>query len=927
MKNTILMVFLGVLCYGVNAQNTLQGVVIDADTELPLKQVQIKILHGTFSTQSNLFGVFTLQNFPKGKSFVSVSLQGYETQKYSLNFNGKPIDLGTIKLYKLQIVHKELQSILLSEDELSTDDNAADNITGLLQATKDTYLKTAAYEFSSSFYKVRGLGSEYGLVLINGIELNKIINNRPLWSNWGGLNHITNNQEFFAGLHTSTHNFGSILGTTQINTFPTNARPGTKISFTSSNRSYKNRILVSYTSGLLKSGWNFSFAASKRTAKEGFVEGTHYKSNSFFASIEKKINKNHRIVFSGIFTPNYRGKSSANTEEVYQLKGIDYNSYWGFQNGKIRNSRVKKVVEPILIFNHQWTINSTTKLQTNIGYQFGQIGNSRIDYLGNKIDGTLHNIPVIVSLGGSNPDPSYYQNLPSFGLMKKYSNVYEMQETFKNNGQIDWNSMYTANKHVFNNGLSTYIIYEDRTDDKQLHLSTLLTKTFSEKIALNASFQLKQLRSENYAKVLDLLGGKGFLDIDAFASNNIRKQSNLFEPNRIVVKGEDFKYNYSLRAKVLKSFIQIQLRYPRFDGFLAGAFATTQYQRIGNYHNGKFNIMEESYGKSKLQQFASFGLKIGGTYKITGRHLLNFTSAFLTKPPSLGHTFSNIRISNHLINPALKQKIKSFDVSYVFRSSSIKSKITAYYTKIKDATEISYYFANGIDGDGLENAAFVQEILTGIDKKHIGVEIGIEAQVLPDIKLRAVAAIGQYRFDNNPLLTLTSEKETFQFDSRLAYLKNYKLPVGPQKAYSVGFEYRSPEYWWFGATVNLFDDIYVGVNPLTRTQNFSNNGGVPFNDYSPELAKELLQQEKFQKYTVVNFVGGKTWKVNSYYIGFFVSINNLLNTHYKTGGFEQARNANYRELRDDKALEKPVFGNKYWFGRGTTYFLNINIRF
>ena len=58
---------------------------------------------------------------------------------------------------------------------------------------------------------------------------------------------------------------------------------------------------------------------------------------------------------------------------------------------------------------------------------------------------------------------------------------------------------------------------------------------------------------------------------------------------------------------------------------------------------------------------------------------------------------------------------------------------------------------------------------------------------------------------------------------------------------------------------------------------------------------------------------------------FFASVNNLLDEVFKTGGFEQGRNANYRELRNDKALDTPVFGSKYWYGRGATYFLNVNI--
>ena len=68
-------------------------------------------------------------------------------------------------------------------------------------------------------------------------------------------------------------------------------------------------------------------------------------------------------------------------------------------------------------------------------------------------------------------------------------------------------------------------------------------------------------------------------------------------------------------------------------------------------------------------------------------------------------------------------------------------------------------------------------------------------------------------------------------------------------------------------------------------------------------------------------------KIDQYYIGFFASINNLLDAEYKTGGFEQGRNANYRQLRDDKALDRPVFGSKYWYGRGATYFLNLYVKF
>jgi hypothetical protein len=245
---------------------------------------------------------------------------------------------------------------------------------------------------------------------------------------------------------------------------------------------------------------------------------------------------------------------------------------------------------------------------------------------------------------------------------------------------------------------------------------------------------------------------------------------------------------------------------------------------------------------------------------------------------------------------------------------------------MQDANEISFFFADGIGGD---NQAFVQEILQGVDKKHLGGELGIEVQATSTIKLKGVASLGQFTYDNNPDLYLSSE----DFEDGTRYLgqstlKDYKIAGGPQRAMSLGFEYRDPDYWWFGATTNFFSNAYIDVSPLQRSSNFYTDfDGQVFNDYDPAQARELLRQEQFEDYMLVNLVGGKSWKLGDYYVGFFASISNVLDKEYRTGGFEQGRNANFRELRDDSALETRVFGNRYWQGRGRTYFVNLYFRF
>ena len=929
---TILLVFF--ISFSTYAQNVIKGVVVDSEENNPLKGVSVDVKDTTLSVLTNENGVFILENLSSGSILIQISYPGYETQNFPVELDGNTIDLGTILLYKDFTEEEDLSTVTLSDDELNDDTIAADNISGLLQASRDIYLRTAAFEFSSSFFRIRGLDSENGKVLINGIEMNKLFNGRPQWSNWGGLNDVVRNQEFSNGLSASDYTFGGILGSTNINVRPSEQRVGSRISYASSNRSYAHRVMATHSSGLSKNGWAYTVAASKREGREGYVDGTMYNATSFFASVEKKFNDKHSINFTSITALNRRGKSAPQTQEVFDLRGIQYNSYWGSQNGSIRNSRIKEVSEPILMFNHYWNINESTSLQTNVSYQFGKIGNSRIDNNGTKVDGEAvdgDGNPYIVNLGASNPDPTYYQKLPSYALRQGYSNVYEIEQAFINDGQLNWTSLYNANANPNNNGNSSYVLYEDRNDDEQFTINTVLNKDVSENFTLNARVQYNRLTSKNFAEIIDLLGGTGYLDADSFAETFEEKQNDLLNPMNVVGVGEPFKYNFNLYSNVVDGFVQGQFRYNKVDFFLAASVSNTSHQRDGLFQNGGF--ADNSLGKSEKLNFTNFGSKGGFTYKASGRHLINMNAGYLTKAPYLRNSFSNSRENSNTVENLTSEKVLSSDLSYIFRGPILQAKLTGYYTKVQDATEISFFFADGIGGD---NTAFVQEILSGIDKKHFGAEFGIEAQVTPTIKLKAAGNFGQYTYDNNPNLYLTTENNTRSQDAGFvngrkdfgqSNLKNYKIAAGPQTAYSVGFEYRDPEYWFVGATANFFDNVYVDIAPLTRTSNFADDGGIPFNDYDEDIARQLLQQEKFDNYMVVNMIGGKSWKIGNQFISIFASVGNLFNTKYKSGGFEQGRNANYRQLKEDKELDIPVFGNKYWFGRGTTYFLNVNYRF
>jgi hypothetical protein len=111
------------------------------------------------------------------------------------------------------------------------DDAESQDISGLLQSSKDVFSNIAGFNFSAARYRVRGYDSENFNVTMNGITLNNPENGRAIWSFWGGLNDITRYSESKSGISASSYNFGSIGGYSNIDARATSIRKGSKISY------------------------------------------------------------------------------------------------------------------------------------------------------------------------------------------------------------------------------------------------------------------------------------------------------------------------------------------------------------------------------------------------------------------------------------------------------------------------------------------------------------------------------------------------------------------------------------------------------------------------------------------------------------------------------------------------------------------------
>jgi len=303
MKNNLLIFFVWIFSFfsAFSQNGTITGSVLDDKSNETISEVNVLIQNLEMQTFSDIDGFFNFKNnIPAGKQTLVFSKYGYESKSFEVIVpeNGA-VSIDKLKLkYKRQVstINNESQSvpelsqlvdepteessltteegeklsgpvidlidapvndqftISISDDELSDDTSGSDNISGLLQSSKDVFFRTAAYEFSSSFFKVRGLDSDNGMVHINGIEMNKLYNGRPQWGNWGGLNDVLRNQDFTDGITPSTYSFGGLLGANNINVRASEYSEGGRITYSSSNRSYTNRLMATYSSGIIEGG-------------------------------------------------------------------------------------------------------------------------------------------------------------------------------------------------------------------------------------------------------------------------------------------------------------------------------------------------------------------------------------------------------------------------------------------------------------------------------------------------------------------------------------------------------------------------------------------------------------------------------------------------------------------------------------------------
>ncbi len=815
-----------------------------------------------------------------------------------------------------------------TEAQLGEDDDMSQNVT-LISSNTNIYASEVGYLFSPVRFRYRAFDQKFNGVYINGVPMNDIENGQFRYTLVGGLNNQTRNKEFSLPFESNTFAFNEMGGVNNYNFRPAAMASGHRITLSGANRNYTLRGMYSYSTGLTDKGWAFSAGVSYRWANQGYVEGTFYNSLSYYLGLQKVFaGGRHSLAFSTWGNPTERASQGAGTDEAYWLANDRYyNPYWGYQNGKKRNSRIVNDYSPSAILTWDWNINDNSKLTTSLFGKYSMYKSTKLNYNNTE-----------------NPQPNYWKNLPSSyydvwnddndsyrtpEALAEWRNAVDYWKASKANRQINWDRLYAANKTVSEQGYDAMYYIQAKHSDA---LTVSLASTFNHQIDKDKSINIGIVAGTNkgmhYQTMDDLLGADHFTNINNYAlgmyynENSPEIQYDLNNPNAIVKVGDKFGYNYNLLVNNAKLWSSYSENFGNLNYTIAAKIGYTSMERDGKMRNGL--AANYSYGKSGVAEFIDGGVKFGANLHMGTGGTLSLGLGYEHRAPQARNAFEAPEINNNFVANLKNERIFSSELGYQYENAWLKANVNAYYSRLTNVTDWqNYYFDD-------ENS-FTYVSLTDMKKEYYGVEAGLKFKVTSAFDVKLLGTISEAKIINNSKLSYMKSSNGDEITDDKIYNKGMRESGTPLTAASLGLSYHQ-NGWYIDANCNYYDRIYLSYSPNYRYESTLNNraaAGQTVYDLQGNVLESAISQAKGHGGFMVDCSIGRSIYLKHGSLSINLSVTNVLNNRdIVTGGYEQSR-SDYSGSGDNTSRRAYSFSKNpmKFYAYGTNGMLNITYKF
>lgn len=851
-------------------QVKVSGTVYDAVTEETL--IGANVVYGNgMGVVTDFDGYYEIQLKP-GTYTLKASFVGFEPVSKTVTVKDKPLTidfkLGSLTLTEVEVtadvaIDRETPVAFsnVSPKQIQRELGSQD-LPMVLNSTPGIYATQQGGGDGDARINIRGFSQRNVAVMIDGVPVNDMENGWVYWSNWFGLDAITQKMQVQRGLGASKLAIPSVGGTINILTEGIDQKRTTNIKQEVANDGFL-RTTVGFNSGRLEGDWGFTVAGSYKRGN-GWVDNLWTEGYFYYFKVDKRLGK-HRLSLSGFGAP------QSHAQRSFRINMADHNAEYARDIFTGDDQ-----LYDLMVQHNQGNLNDEELQQqlTAAGYsqdEYDEHFESFVDTTGaadygiryNQHWGLLDRYDIVdgdTVFNGEErlTERKNYYHKPQFSLRDFWSvsdKLYISNVAYLSigngggtrfsddtplrdeNGQIDFQRYYDNNRFGPFSVDPNYSDTERKSTDylessinNHFWYGLLSTATYNQNkyITHSGGIDLRSYRGEHYREVYDLLGG------DYAVSNADRNRR-----DPVVREGDKISYHNDAKVRWGGAFYQFEYKEGRWATFVNLSAAYTGYQRI-DYFRKKDLVLEDTtlveaigandtityngntytnnsdqarYTTTDWQWIPSFTIKTGAKYQLNENSDVFMNVGYLQNAPRFRNVFY---FDNSLIDNIESEIVRAFEAGYTFRSQKFSLNANGYITEWKNRPVTTAILVQFGDETFRSN-------INGMDALHMGIEVDFAYEFSDKWKLQGLFSLGDWRWksaeevtffddDNNPIPDPNNPDEflTYEFDAT-----NVHVGDAAQTQVGLSVDYEPIQGAYIRARGTYFGRYFADFDPLS----------------------------------------------------------------------------------------------------------------
>lgn len=663
-----------------------------------------------------------------------------------------------------------------------------------VQTTPDLYAEHTAFNLPYVSVKRRGLNYRDESASVGGV---------PLSSRYFGAMRLLGADEVrYGGLAAADGATGGAGGLRLFrfaDDYPQASRYAA-VSFT--DRNYLAGARLSVTEPLGR-GWSGTAALDARTGRDMHVEGVF--TNALTASLRaaKRFGDDHNLSLTLIVPPSVRGTRLSSAEEAFRLTGDRlYNPAWGFQHGKVRNSRVRREFVPLAVVSYRVPVSQSTSLAADFAAEYGMRKYSALGWYDART-----------------PMPDNYRYLPGYTGDRETEQAWRAGDARYT--QIDWDEMIAQNRMAAG---------PCRLCPRRPHRAARrpeLQRPVYNRARRPADTALRigsppcavaQLQADArpagcgvYHRHRPVSGGRRYLQQPSAERPAAPRP---YDPQgrqvRLRLCADDAPGRCAAACR-------IPLRpLPRRSRPFAGRRRSLPPRVLREGAFPRRTVVRPFAPGAVYALYPQSDRRLG----LLAPQLPRSVGRRRSRAADAADLFYQPQYNNRVIDDPCPERRYAAEINYSRTGETLTLRFSAYLLAMFDGVETRRYY------DDMAGV-FCDMAATRIGRMACGVEAAADIRLSYRWSLSLAASAGRYKFIRNPRITVISDVDNSVVDARAVSHLNGCTPGGaPQLTTCAELGYFGPKGWGFKTSAGYAGARYVEPSLLRRTERIARQGGT-----------------------------------------------------------------------------------------------------